>query len=226
MRLSSKTFSLRLASLGGEYWITAEGDAIFADGDAGVDVPNHEAVVIQYSLQEVMDNMESSDDPIIQTFVSEMSMYSEDEIIDRIAIREALNNSIDSIIQEHPELEDSLYNKGPESYIVEKTGLDEELVEIAFGGGKDERAYAMEKWGWIRLAGNALELWKVTPSSMGAMARGLWEAHDEDAMRTEYDIWEATSNKWYNDVHFLTIDSKKPAALHGNRQYGHGKLGI
>lgn len=137
----------------GEYWICNTGDTIYADGGVG-DI-NHASCVVH-----------TMRDRITEAVVGEADVDWE---------------------QFRPHLI-GLARRGPLPTGSERDCLEVflreyeiswEMFAIADGYG-DACAYAMEHWGWSRLAGYNIETWAITPTVLQTLAAGVGEVLEED----------------------------------------------
>ena len=202
--------TIKIAELQGEWWII-DGKASFADGDVGD--YNHEAVAIEYAQSLVKDALQ--EDPILSDVLpiifGEQGDY---ENFDPIASRTSLNDWADDMQKSGmltEEEADDIYET-----IVIRTGIDHEILDIAFRNLEDARDYAIKKWGWIRVAGNNVETNTLTATDTNNIADGLWDAHEELARSAVYDIYVYSNNRFYTDVPFEDIE-KGPMAINPHR---------
>lgn len=186
-----------------EFWLTPDG-AIYCDGDAGVDVPNHEAVVRQRCLCEALGAMEQSDNEAVQAISHKLSLLAEDDIIDGPMVSETLNNFIDDLNRDgvlSNEEVDDIY-----SFIREHVDVEEWILDVAFGTDSyDVRAYAIDRWGWHRVVDRIIQTNSVTPSSLKDIADGLYDAYGEDCMRMKYTL--EAGRLFVTDVPYMALES-------------------
>ncbi len=188
--------------LDGEYWIDDSGDLMYADGDIGD--YNHESYVIDLMRSRLTDNfsinvnIEFEDwDEIktkIVTDILEDEGYDEDKIDDFFE----KTNDLDPIITKY------LTNQG------EKNA--EEIVDIANGNG-DPRMYAIEHWGWKRVAGNNIETWTLTYNDMDIIASGIdeilqQEGIDDDVSDDDIDLYISTYSGPSRDMTLAELKNK------------------
>lgn len=166
-------------NLDGEYWITDGGEVMYADGDIGD--YNHEAHVIETLQHQIMDHFGIYDDP----------PYDWDEVKEQIV--EEILNSTDP---QNQAAWQQLAESNPDQLIatcLQQQGYPnaEEALYTANGGG-DAREYAMEHWGWKRVAGNYVETWTLTASDMDIIVDGiteiLWENGSEDVNPEQIEL--------------------------------------
>jgi hypothetical protein len=195
----------------GEWWLI-DGVAHYADGDVGD--KNHEAYVHDHVYAELRDKIEEA-----ELYSGLQEIFASEETPDATTLRTNLNDWSDRQAKElpddHPDKEplyDDVY-----AWLAEKTGLTEKDLNWVFNADSstvDLREYGMRKLGWIRVAGNQVELYKLTPAKLKEMARGLWAACDEEVEALKFDIAERSANfRYFSDVPYLVIASGKMAAV-------------
>lgn len=64
-------------------------------------------------------------------------------------------------------------------YLRDEVGVGKELLEFLMSG-EDPRDWALEKMGWIRVAGRNIQLWKLDSETVSRLSEGLFEAWDFD----------------------------------------------
>lgn len=184
----------------GEFWIT-DGQALDASENGDY---NHESYVIERVSAEVGEHF---------NLYSDMPDWSE---IESAALKEILDSSDE---QSRPQIQQK-FEDDPDTVIIDylkNAGVENayDLVEIAHGGG-DARNYAIVRWGWKRLEGNNIETWTITPGDMQDIANGLWDAYQEGALKSTFNINVYANRKWYSDVPYEVIENEKIMEL---RQY-------
>lgn len=195
--------------LSGEYWLTGN-DVIFADGDAGVDVPNHEMVIVAHAMNEVIGILEQN--PKFAMAAHIMEQWVEDGIVDVTAAREDLLIWADSANKEGILTDDEVDDI--EDTIVQQTEVDRQLLSVAFGSFDDAREYGLHNLGWTRVAGNNIQTVGLTRNKLVSIANGLSIAFDTDISdETLFDIEEYKSHKVYWNVPFYIIESGDMMAL-------------
>jgi len=113
-----------------------------------------------------------------------------------------------------PEQQHSLqiqFDDNPEEFLFEELrekGISDEDYSIAEGFG-DAREYAMKKWGWKRVEGNNIETWTLTPEDLQIISSGLWDAYDEEAETSTFNIYVYGTKKSYNNIPLDIIDKGK-----------------
>lgn len=186
-----------------EFWITEDGN-IYCDGDQGVDVPNHEAVVRSRCLSMVLDAMDNSDEPRVKSIASSLR-YMEDEIIDQPMLCESLINLADEMCREGTLAEDEADDI--KDFIKEYIEIEDWVFDVGLCRGEyDERKHAIIMWGWIRVAGNAVDSPRITSAVLDAMSEGLWEAYEDECYRMKFFIDQPGA--WNPDVPYSAIEGK------------------
>ena len=183
----------KLAEVRGEFWLQESGGALYADGDTGD--YNHEGYVIEYVRNQMMEGDEDWE-----------------EWKDRTA-KEKFAEKMDEA-GGIPEQQHSLqiqFDDNPEEFLFEELrekGISDEDYSIAEGFG-DAREYAMKKWGWKRVEGNNIETWTLTPEDLQIISSGLWDAYDEEAETSTFNIYVYGTKKSYNNIPLDIIDKGK-----------------
>lgn len=199
-------------NLSGEWWII-DGVAHFADGDVG-DM-NHEAYVHEHVYRELSDRIEAAklDAGLAYLFASH------EAIPDAATLRGGLNDWSDgyagNLPDDHPE-KDLLYDD-PREWLAGKVGMEADDLTWVFDADQstcDLRKYGIEKLGWIRVAGNKVELWSLDQSKLKTIADGLWDAHQDEVDDAKIDIAEMKPDgRYYDSVPYIVIAAEKMAGL-------------
>lgn len=168
-----------------EYWIDNYGHVTYCDGDAGVDVANHEMVARQHAFGLVHAALEAAnrnkgdypsleDDPVYVDFLS---------VFDSIASNEYGLDCTDlrcKLCDVNPSQDLSSVD-----LIVIWTGLPELVVQFALQSEpntEDVRLYAMQHWGWHRVVVKgsypSIESWRVTRQLIKRMHFWIEECED------------------------------------------------
>lgn len=148
-----------------EYWIDETGDVTYCDGDAGVDVPNHEAVAVAHAAHLVADQIASKADGVGYAIIGIIDDHMED-VIDCIALRSDICNAVDEWLQNGDITEeeaDDIYGM-----MVDRYGVDRDLLSIITRNDRnDPRAYAVEKWDWIRVINDNFDVRTLDDEHLG-----------------------------------------------------------
>jgi hypothetical protein len=191
-----------------EYWII-DGEAVLADVD--INDMSHEAYVIQHLASIFLNYFDIDTD------------YP--ETLDKFE-QEILNYFIDTgIIEDENQKEE--YNNDPANFILnyllknhlrdfnndEKQLTDAFFLAYGSSGMMDARNYGMKYLGWIRIAGNNIQLWKISNESLNNISRGLNSVFEQES-KEDSEIQESTYNiefmktkKYFVDVPITVIDS-------------------
>lgn len=195
-------------SLSGEWWII-DGQAHFADGDVGD--KNHEAYVHDHVYSELRDAVENLRLPCGEVFRDE---DAPDCATLRTQMCDWADQYANNLPEGHPDKAalDDCYD-----WLAEKTGISRDDLGWVFSANqsnRDLRKYGMEKLGWIRVAGNNVELWSLDQSKLGTIADGLWDAHQEDVETAEINVTEIKpGGRHYADVPYTVLTAEKMAGL-------------
>ena len=208
-----------------EYWIDESGNATFADGDAGVDVQNHEQQVVEAILGKYGLSSEETGSfagGIDSEFIQHFAANNLDKCVAFLKANNWLPESYDEMAVENPKAATSLvgYNLTLES-ILQILGATPE--EAACGAGKgDARDFALKNWGWKRVGDGRVETWDLTPQSLKIMGDGLGniafeDGHDFDSEEEpKYNIYVASTRAYYRDVPLSVLDSGDVAGVARN----------
>jgi len=150
-----------------EFWIQGT-ELVYCDGDAGCDVPNHEAVVRAHILRDIQDVLRCLDDEKAAGIADLMERYIDEEIIDVIAVKCDLNDCLDFEWMD---------------FIVQNTSYSRDVISSAFHndfqGTLDLRLWACENLGWVRVVGRNVESWGFNRRQMKRAAWALDEIQQE-----------------------------------------------
>lgn len=182
----------------GEFWIDESGRAIFADGDAGVDVPNHAAYVRTHLAAQVINAVAALD-----RWRGLANILEGEDLLDAPALRGVINDWIDGAEGFTDEEKDDIFQT-----MSLDTQLSRQLVSLAFGHGDDEelRQCGCEELGWIRLLDANIDLHRITNNKLLLLADGLYDAHDDEARNAVYLIEDRATGKRYYDVPYAAIE--------------------
>lgn len=174
----------------GEWWLE-DGTSMFADGDIG-DM-NHEGFVIDRAQREIADSLGDGFEDMIN-----------DDGVDWNSIVVKLEEDNDAVAS------------GLTDNLLKSLEIDPELFEVATGNG-DVRAYAVEKWGWTRVAGNDVQTGSLTTRSMKQLADGLGDAYQEEVDTQSFNV--ETKTAYYTEVPFPVLESGDVSALREYKQH-------
>jgi len=189
-----KTASTKLSNVRGEFWII-EGNAIYCDSDIG-DI-GHEGYVLDTIRNEIMDDPEESFTTWEQRVAQEILEEKIENIIDPQLKQNLINEYKDNIV---PFILEYIENEG----VVDA----KEKLLLLFGRG-DPREYAMKKWGWKRLMNDNVETWTLTPKDIKNISNGLYDAYDEEAKVSEFNIFVYATKEFFENIPFEIIDKKE-----------------
>lgn len=130
-----------------EYWITSDGDHIYCDGDAGVEVPNHAMVVVSHCAGLLIDALEEEGSELSDCVVAVIRRHLED-VVDCVALRTEINDSIDDWVDAGyltPDEADDIFEA-----LAKRAKIDYEYITTAIGQHDDPREIGL-KLGWIRV---------------------------------------------------------------------------
>ncbi len=178
----------------GEYWII-DGDVTYCDGDAGVDVPNHEAVVIAHIFSLITDALEAVGEHSIADIFHRH--ITDEAVIDLIAFREDLNNSLDWWVREGIVTDEAAQDI--DSYIAARVagaGIDRDMYNAAMKSGNmssdrdHARDYGITGLKWIKVAGNNITLWDLDHTTVKNLERGLDRICEVEGVDFDRSVWD------------------------------------
>jgi hypothetical protein len=207
-------FKLLKLALRGEFWIT-DGSVISADDFAET---NHEGHAMQAALSSLLDHFnifEEFFDPndFVKTVAPIILEDMEDQDITNILTTNGIDKKdIKDILSNRIHFFHFLDDDDIVNFYLEQNPNIQYLYEIAMGHG-DARLYGMKELGWKRLESNNVETFTITPSDMDQIADGLYEAYNEEAKTSKFNIYVFSTTKWYTNVPFDVIASKNLGLL-------------
>ena len=188
-----------------EYWIDENGSAIYCDGDAGVDVPNHEMIVKSRCISLAVHQLTESNDTLVARLLGCIEHLTEDDCIDTVAIREAILCEADVIAQE---IDDEDLYDDPFEWMRKRCGISNRWEwQCAWGDHIDERSHAKKYWGWIRVAHTHIEMADTKRSTIRRLKDGLYEAFGEECESLSFHV-EAGSH-YFSCVPYMALDAMK-----------------
>lgn len=159
-----------------EYWSQGR-DLVFCDGDSDVFTPNHEAVVVAFYGNALKDELQASSHEGCNALgrIIEYSMQNElleDDIIDTVAMRCSINDSLDALHAEGLLTDDEVFD--PYGMMRTHTNLTDTEISIAVGQADvDVVLYAQQALGWVRIVNYEIDLWQITPRKLKDLGMAL-----------------------------------------------------
>jgi len=187
----------------GEFWLDG-GTSMFADGDIGE--MDHEGYAMDYAAREQLNNIQGDYDEFNGEDVDWFGFTAKwtADMIEKYGLDETAD-PLNDLTEEQ----------------LKEEGVDRELWSVAFGNG-DVRAYAAEKWGWVRVAGNSIQMNTLDKAKLKELADGLYDAYqsvDEDEFNSQcYNI--ETKTAFYMSVPYPVIESGDMKALRDYKEPG------
>jgi len=182
--------SFRDVSLNGEYW-DMDGHIQYADGDIG-DF-NHEAIAINHAFGMIcgmvgfnIDNEYSNIDDLLEYLTDEYNWDSEET-------KEKFIELLDNHEKEQAIL-----------LVIGDTPENSELLDVALDNG-DARKYAIEKWDWIAIRGNSIEMKHLTRDNLIGLHGVITEIMNIEDF--DYKIKEHLEDLLKNDEYFEPLKS-------------------
>lgn len=135
-----------------------------------------------------------------------------------------IGHVISAILSQH-DLDDNFDVDSVDDDWLRKKGLNEKEIHVLrfteYRGNNnyDPRDYAMQEWGWIRVAGNNVQVWTLDNNVLKEIADGLYEIYGEDGDDVEnsnsmrFNIEVSSSNKYFERVPFRVIAQENVALL-------------
>lgn len=189
------------ADLRGEFWIEDGGQVMGADGDIGD--YNHEGYVIEMAQSSI---------------ASDFGHYDEDWDEAKIKIaKEKYDEAMQQATtpQQKQQVQAQWDEDNGESFLLQalkENGVQDELYAIAEGFG-DAREFGMKHWGMKKLVGNSVETWTLTRNDMVTIASGTWDAYQEEAEKTKFNVYVYTARHWFNEVPWPILESGNVTAV-------------
>lgn len=193
----------RQAELRGEFWLIG-GQAVFADGDVG-DM-NHEGMVIQQMLGELVDEVNSEIGSRISEDYPDLTEIEHE-------IEKYLDKDVDKDDTETPHPERDQIHE----FILETIGFDKDKFDVVLGR-VDARDYGLKNLGWVRVKQENVQTYTLTPEQMKEIARGLYDAYNEEIEENTFNIEVSSNGKYYTEVPYSVIESGNPGALREYQQ--------
>ena len=183
----TKNFEPTFEKLPGE-WFLVEGQAEYAEGDIGE--YNHEAIVRRNVLYKLADAANDFLDAGINL---------DDEYIDETTLEYIMAEQVEGAAD-------------PQA-MMDKMGVTQKEIDVALGRS-NATDYGIEELGYVRVAGNNLQLSGLTRSKMLEIANGLYDAvGDESIEGMTFNIEDSANGKFYKDVPFPVFSSGSMKAL-------------
>lgn len=202
-------------ALTGEYWII-DGNAVFADSDVG-DM-GHEAYVVEHLAKQFLEYFDIYDDE-----PAPLGEY-EDQIKD-FFVGEGLIEKWEPSEEEFDDDPASfmlkyLWNEHKQDFNNNEDQFEEAFFIAYNASQSDARDYGMKYLGWVRVQGDNIQTWTLTPRTMHNISNGIDEAIDqemgydeENVNDLEFNIEVMANRKIYFNVPYDDIASGKPQRL-------------
>jgi hypothetical protein len=199
---------IRLSHNLGEWWLKPNGEAEFADGDVGD--YNHDMLAAQHIFNEMNFDIPNpyasynaddtyNDGPFSQsdantyfwdTYAGEngevpKKMLDYKEEISKLHGADIDEVDLDLVHYLAWKATRNIVNPQDRKIVFNNTFIK---YKHMWDGLNRAREYAMEHFGWHRLAGNNIETWKLTPEILSNMVNGLYEAFGKDVETMTFNI--------------------------------------
>lgn len=185
----------------GEYWLEEDGTPRFADQEAGE--VGHTGIALDHARRELISLAgapESESDFIDEDSLTECAQLvaSDTERPEPETFSEAIQSLQTIALEDFPEdVEDS----GGESYL-------QALAQCA-AGKSDERAFAIEHWGWKWVKNNSIASHTLTTTDRECIAKGIEEILFEEGADDEVNPTLHLSCQKSGKTYSLTLDELK-----------------
>ena len=169
----------------GEYWIMPDGSCVYADSDNGD--KGHEAIVIETIIDKVCEVLGIDNDFECDAVYFRTSLY--DGYFDQ--------NEDDP----WPKVEEAAVRKG----VFTSKEVTPAFDLIRSGSPDDARAFAINYWRWIRVAGLNAEVPDMSERTLKRLGEGMLNAGEEEGVLFDGDEIELMNSK----VKFSTYDGSR-----------------
>lgn len=180
-----------------EYWIQADGDVEFADGDVGD--KNHEMVVIDGVQRNILDKCQQ-----VWHLPHGLDNY---EYVDWDKFKSVLAKAYaQDLAKKYPaktkQIQQVLHNN-PDNFLfkaLKAAGITKTDWRVA-EGQDDARDYAMKNWGWKTYRNEHIDTWFFRDKDLKAIVRGVENIADDEG-------WDEVGDEKLEDKEFgITIHS-------------------
>jgi hypothetical protein len=198
----------------GEWWIDEDGTAHYADGDIG-DI-NHENYVVVHCMYEVISQFEASSNALPQQLAGYLDSFINSDGVDIIAVREFIINWSDGLHRDGQltdEQADDIFR-----HLQELSGVEEDMLNVAFDMDADARKYGILTLGWIRLAGKDATCRRLDRRTLRQLDCGIYDAMGEQDVRgLKMDIDTFEPPALYTGIPFTVIEAGNVGSI--KREY-------
>ena len=200
--------------LPGEWWLI-DGQAVFADGDVGE--LNHDGHVWQHLLSEFADELDAI--PELAWLRGQVRDWVNTDGGDPAYLRTIINDLSDGAFKAG-EITQEQYD-APNAWI--QALLDWSDIKWSILTADDTtvraREWAIETLGWVRVHGNACELWQLSQRALKDLADGLWDAHQEEAADALYFLEvHHPRRQCFEDVPFTVLEAGELVPLYSYKR--------
>ena len=221
--LGGAKWSAGKRTLRGEWWIR-DGQAEFAD-----DYANHEGVARSQALTDMFDLLR--DDPEYSGFM-DLARENEWEDLDSwldVSPSE-IQHQIAMLVRDGRPVERSwnvadIVDGWIDGIVAKRGGEDPNRIRVmlqtATGLRDDYRDYAFEL-GWIRVAGNNLEVRGLTDAKLRQLADGVYDIMGEEALTQVFTLEDTMRDRIFHDVPFSALER----GVRGLIPYRGGRIGF
>jgi hypothetical protein len=194
-----------------EHWILPDGEIIFCDGEASVETPNHDHVVVTRLQEQLVLAWQTAASPCVRALADEVSVWEGDTA----AFRETMFNWWDENWSQFAGAESA--DDDLDGYLQKFSKMPSAEYDIACTGKcptkELPREYAVANWDWVRQQNTALELKTPDRKTLKRVADALWEIYDEQVESALFAIDVYGTRRFYMDVPYDVLASGCPQKL-------------
>lgn len=192
-----------------EWWITDK-SIVFADGDApDGSTLNHEMYVFQHCVETFCRINNIPYEELAPGDIIAFNTWYNDWT-DQKCRQGFGGQNVDELFEEHwANVREELGEKQAEAM---------RNVMWSSGGTYDGRTYACEYLGWIRVAGNWVQMQTCTKAALKKLTDGLVEIHDHERLTGNWHINVMGNRRIYDDVPTHVLLKASPTALNPYRR--------
>ena len=199
-----------IASLLDEFWLDSSGHAQYANGEYGD--YNHEMLAEKAILSELgydydVESLEDANNIFNDKLKNAKPWAPDDGTELGEYFAKLLEEHGEDGWKNHAEIDEFLFWKS-HNHITDETHLKEAQTKfnnVWSGLSSDPRTHAIKHMQWYRLAYNEIETWNLTVEDAYNIARGLYDAYDDDAENHTYNIEVKSSQEYLTRVPFQEI---------------------
>jgi hypothetical protein len=194
-----------------EHWILPDGEIIFCDGEASVETPNHDHVVVTRLQETLVTSLAETDVLFVRSLAAEL----QDVVGDIPYFREAMFNWWDANWENFPGV--TAADADIDFYLQKISKMPAAEYDIACTGKcptkELPREYAVANWDWVRQQSTALELKTPNRKTLKRVSDALWEIYQDQVESALFAIDVYGTRRFYMDVPYDVLASGCPQKL-------------